>query len=106
MKVKSESEVAQSCLTLCDPMDYSLPDSSICGILQARVLEWGATMPELFLGFYGIYFLNPRESRSVSKVDWKAISKWIMTVCTGLLFQTAWETRVAILSYCGTDSFI
>ena len=41
MKVKSESEVAQ-CLTLSDPMDCSLPGSSIHGIFQARVLEWGA----------------------------------------------------------------
>ena len=41
-KVKSESEVAQSCPTLRDPMDCSLPDSSIHGIFQARVLEWGA----------------------------------------------------------------
>ena len=43
MKVKSESEVAQSCPTLSDPMDCSLPGSSIHGIFQARVLEWGAT---------------------------------------------------------------
>ena len=42
MKVKSESEVAQLCLTLLDPMDCSLPGSSIHGIFQARVLEWGA----------------------------------------------------------------
>ena len=42
MKVKSESEVAQSCPTLSDPMDCSLPGSSIHGIFQARVLEWGA----------------------------------------------------------------
>ena len=42
MKVKSESEVSQSCLTLSDPMDCSLPGSSTHGILQARVLEWGA----------------------------------------------------------------
>ena len=42
MKVKSESEVAQSCPTLSDPMNYSLPGSSIHGIFQARVLEWGA----------------------------------------------------------------
>ena len=42
MKVKSENEVAQSCLTLSDPMDCSLPGSSIHGIFQARVLEWGA----------------------------------------------------------------
>ena len=42
MKVKSESEVAQSCPALSDPMDCSLPGSSIHGIFQARVLEWGA----------------------------------------------------------------
>ena len=42
MKVKNESKVAQSCLTLSDPMDCSLPGSSVHGTLQARVLEWGA----------------------------------------------------------------
>ena len=42
MKVKSESEVTQSCPTLSDPMDCSPPGSSIRGIFQARVLEWGA----------------------------------------------------------------
>ena len=41
-KVKGESEVAQSCLTLSNPMDCSLPGSSVHGIFQARVLEWGA----------------------------------------------------------------
>ena len=42
MKVKSESKVIQSCLTLHDPMDCSLPGSSVHGIFQARVLKWGA----------------------------------------------------------------
>ena len=42
MKVKSESEVAQSCPTLSDPMDCSPPGSSAHGIFQARVLEWVA----------------------------------------------------------------
>ena len=42
MKVKSENEVAQSCSTLCDPTDCRLPGSSVHGIFQARVLEWGA----------------------------------------------------------------
>ena len=42
MKVKSENEVAQSCPTLSDPMDCSPPGSSVHGIFQARVLEWGA----------------------------------------------------------------
>ena len=42
MKVKSQSEVTQLCPTLSDPMDYSPPGSSVQGIFQARVLEWGA----------------------------------------------------------------
>ena len=42
MKVKSESEVIQFCPTLSDPVDYSLQGSSIHGIFQARVLQWGA----------------------------------------------------------------
>ena len=42
MKVKSESEVTQSCLTLNDPMGCSLPGSSVHGIFQARLLEWAA----------------------------------------------------------------
>ena len=48
MKVKSESEVTQSCLTLSDLMDCSLPGSSVHGIFQARVLEWGT------IAFYDI----------------------------------------------------
>ena len=55
VKVKSESEVAQSCPTLCDPMDYSLPGSSIHGIFQARVLEWGAVA---FSGFHVLPIVN------------------------------------------------
>jgi len=43
MKVKSESEVTQSCPTLSDPMDCSLPGSSVHRTFQARVLEWGAS---------------------------------------------------------------
>ena len=52
VKVKSESEVAQSCPTLSDPMDCSPPGSSIHGIFQARVLEWGA------IAFSGQWFSN------------------------------------------------
>ena len=53
MKVESESEVAQSYLTLSDPMDCSLPGSSIHGIFRARVLEWGAIAfsPPLYVGW-------------------------------------------------------
>ena len=48
MKVKRESEAAQSCPTLSDPMDCSLPGSSIHGIFQARVLQWGAIAFSIF----------------------------------------------------------
>ena len=54
MKVKSESEVAQSCLTLSDPMDFSLPGSSIHGIFQARVLEWGAIAFSVLLLYFAL----------------------------------------------------
>ena len=54
MKVKSETEVAQSRLTLSDPMDCSLPDSPIHGILQERVREWGAIAFSINSLDYGI----------------------------------------------------
>ena len=58
MKVKSESEVTQSCPTLHDPMDYSLPGSSVHGIFQARVLEWVA------IAFSKIKLVNPKGDQS------------------------------------------
>ena len=48
MKVKGESEVTQSCPTFSDPMDCSPPGSSVHGIFQARVLEWGAMAFSIF----------------------------------------------------------
>ena len=70
MKVKSESEVAQLCPNLSDPMDCSLPGSSIHGIFQARVLEWGAiAFSDMFttfceiriscLVFVALYLMGP-----------------------------------------------
>ena len=56
MKVKSEGEVAQSCLTLSHPMDCSPPGSSIHGIVQAGVLEWGAIA----------FSANPREMKVIN----------------------------------------
>ena len=53
MKGKRESEVSQSCLTLSDPMDCSPPGSSVHGIIQARVLKWGATHCLLRLLYIG-----------------------------------------------------
>ena len=62
MKVKRESEVAQSCLTLCDPMDRSLPGSSVHGIFQARVLEWVAI-------FFSKQSSQPRDRTWVSTLQ-------------------------------------
>ena len=58
MKVKSESEVAQSCATLSDPMDCSPPGSSVHGIFQARVLEWGAIAFTFYQGTTALFFLS------------------------------------------------
>ena len=65
MKVKSKSEVAQSCPTLSDPMDCGLPGSSVHGIFQARVLEWVASAFSKLLsyqtkttGFLSIPFIS------------------------------------------------
>jgi len=54
MKVKSETEVAQPCPTLSDPMDCSLPGPAIHGIFQARVLEWVAIAFEIVLVYIPI----------------------------------------------------
>ena len=68
MKVKSESEVAQLRLTLSDPMDCSPPGSSVHGIFQARVLEWGATA--LSIKWHGLVkFLRVYSDNSVTPKD-------------------------------------
>ena len=66
MKVKSESEVAQLCLTLSDLMDCSLPDSSLHGIFQARVLEWGAIA---FSVSPSLLTVNPDKTQDVETQD-------------------------------------
>ena len=76
MKVKSEREVAQSCLTLRDPMDCSLPGSSVHGIFQARVLEWGAIAFSVIGTTYPIYTI---EQNSIS-------------IATLFLFPQSFET--------------
>ena len=59
MKVKSESEVAQSYPTPSDPMDCSLPGSSVRGIFQARVLEWGAIIYSKVAKRLGLKYSDP-----------------------------------------------
>ena len=100
MKVKSESEFAQSCRTLSDPMDCSLPGSSIHGIFQARVLEWGAIAfsilryVSLFLYTYSSLQLNclfiglwtDLGSSTSSLYLWNYFKKyWASVVC--LIYQ-------------------
>ena len=74
MKVKSESEVAQSCLTLPDPMDCSPSVSSVHGIFQARVLEWGALRGEI----------RDPKTRNDGDVDWLLETGYAVGVRTGI----------------------
>ena len=91
VKVKSESEVAQSCLTFSNPMDCSLPGSSVRGIFQARVLEWGATafsydklhftLPSFFFYFWlchmGCRILVPRPGIKFMPLQWSSgLNHW------------------------------
>ena len=84
MKVKSESEVAQSCLTLSNPMDLSLPGSSIHGIFQARVLEWGAiAFSEYSPTLYEIRKVFPGSPLlTIFLFLWKVVSRHIYEPCT------------------------
>ena len=72
MKVESESEVAPLCLTLSDPMDCSLPGSSIPGIFRATVLEWGAIA---FSQSQGGAVENPWRGLQLCKQKWKRFGK-------------------------------
>ena len=72
MKVKSESEVGQSCLTLSNPMDCSLPGSSIHGVFQARVLEWVA------IAFSILVSIQPDRAFLSFFID---VLKWLVLTC-------------------------
>ena len=85
MKVKSESEVAQSYPTLSDPMDCSLPGSSAHGIFQARVLEWAAIAfsvsgirPTLIL--YDLNLITYAKTLFLSKVTFIAIRDYDLNI--------------------------
>ena len=79
MKVKSESEVAQSCPTLSDPIDCSLPGSSVHGIFQARVLEWGA----IAFSEAKIFFFFPE-----AKIYHSLVVE-VQIICSGYLEHTS-----------------
>ena len=79
MKVKSESEVVQSCLTLSDPMDCSLPGSSVHGLFQAGVLEWGAiafSVTGFRLFYFQIVFSKATDSSYVATFKILFSKKW------------------------------
>ena len=98
MKVKSKSEVAQSCPTLSDLMGYSLLGSSVHGIFQARLLEWGAiAFSEFFFSYWStsIDFLDV----FIILPDYFEFSRYIITDLTSykeckmvqLLWKTVWQ---------------
>ena len=90
IKVKSESEVAQSCPTLRDPMDCSLPGSSAHGIFQARVLEWGA------IAFSTQW---PQTSLNIPKFSINGIFQARVLEWGAIAFSTMQETRVLFLGW-------
>ena len=73
IKVKSESEVSQSCPTLSDPMDCSLPGSSAHGIFQARVLEWGAIAFSIWGGRFPHSVSSPSFCRGEPSPFWTGL---------------------------------
>ena len=90
MKVESESEVAQSCPTLRDPMDCSLQGSSVHGIFQARVLEWGAIVFSATLG-------NSKVIETRKKSPEQSLKKDFLQNKTGLQRQetsSLWELEI------------
>ena len=100
IKVKSESQVAQSCQTLSDPMDCRLPGSSIHGIFQARVLEWGAiafsdTQQLIYGNNLKVYILINKEviMSSYTYTQWNIIQP--MKEKGNLSFVTMWMNHEA-----------
>ena len=95
VKVKSESEIAQSCPTLSDPMDCSLPGSSVHGIFQARVLEWGA------IAFSQFSLWDRKKSDTIKRVT---LSQCILVLSqfSSYVFSIAsWETFLIRFKHLG-----
>ena len=114
MKVKSESEVTQSCLILSDPMDWSPPGSSFHGIFQARVLEWGviATVLSKWRAVLTLHGASYDESVIQTQVHGKPLSpghdmdrlgdfKWILSLVSTLNTVAALSCKIFWRSYLG-----
>ena len=97
MRVKSESEVAQSHPTLCNPMDYSLPGSSIHGIFQARVLEWTDTA----FSTAGTRHSRLQVPKKTTRADilfrpraaWRTCMSSIVTITTALISEDRLQVK-------------
>ena len=110
MKLKSESEVAQSYLTLSNSMDCSLPGSSIHGIFQARVLEWGAIAFSVM--YYKVFqicyfstsclpliYVGDREMGYIGHLNAQPLKQGIFLFYTGFLFyEDTSFSRIAAVS--------
>ena len=94
MKVKGESEVAQSCPTWCDPIDCSLPGSSVHGIFQAKVLEWVAIAFSLRLVKAMVFpvVMYGCESWTVKKAEHQGIDAFELW-CWRRLLRVPWTAR-------------
>ena len=84
---ESESEVTQSCPTLCDPMDCSPPGSSVHGILQARILEWVAIS-------FSRGPSQPRDQTQVSRIAGRRFNLWATREARQVLNKTCWRTNI------------
>ena len=98
-----ESEVAQSCPTLRDPMDCSIPGSSIHGIYQARVLEWGAiafslkrslVFPILLFSSISLHWSLRKTFLSLFAFLWNSSFKWVYLFFSPLLFTSLLFTAI------------
>ena len=107
MKVKSESEVAQSCPTLSDPMDCSLPSSSIHGIFQARVLGWDAIafsdknidIPEKYLVMlHWLYSFDYGHRRKTSSYASLIVLLWLCGSQQTGKFWKRWEYQITLFA--------
>ena len=87
--MKSESEVAQSCPTLCDPMNCSLSGSSIHGIFQAKVLEWGAIA-------FSRGSSRPRDRTQVSLIAGRCFTVWATREAHGVWISSLRNERKKI----------
>ena len=102
MKVKSERELAQSCLTLSHPMDCSPPGSSVCGTFQARVLEWGAIafsvqMEEIYPNSFGYNFIEIHLTYSTPHTFKINTLNFDMQMYTDTLVTTTIKIAICIL---------